>query len=349
MSAFRPDGYIQFHERTSDLPNEPEFRNGANYTVSWLGVFVAQALWMFQGRAKPLDDKENDKLQLLFALVPPRAGHKLINVRTGTEYTIKQVLQNYRGVKYTEPAVKNRPESIVIKPRRWYGFHPDVLVGATVQVEAETFDFDPKQGDFFSLEESASIVCRQRYAETREHGDSGYNISFRIPRNQPGWDKEPFGGVRGIRPTRRSTVGMETNDPTMLAAVEAQSFHALVEFELEAPNALELNLLTDYFEAFMDMYRGTFRRLGFEQIHYWERNDVLGDGQDTPGTPIKRRLQYFVLTERIWPGLMPKLRSIDLEVNKIKDYEGPEIDSTETVEDPPEPPPGGGGGWGGEA
>lgn len=320
-NVFRDDGYIVFHEYGSTFDNPPTGREDANFTVDTFGLFVQQALWMYQGRIKPLAVDSNRTLQLPFAIVPLEEGMVVTNVRTGRTYEIGSVTERYRQMQYTEPTVANTPESIVIRPRTFVragtdGYHPDEILGCTVQLRGDDIDIDVKQGDFLSIESSGRVGCRQIYAESRSYEGSDYSIQYRIETHQPGRDKEFLGSSRGIKPTPRNSVNMATNDPTMVASVKAQTFHSVIEFELNAPNAFELNLLTNWFECFMDRYSGIFRRLGFPQVFYYDRRDLTDRDVEKPLTGSKRVLRYGLITERIWPGVLPKLRQVDLEVTK---------------------------------
>ena len=317
----RSDGLPWFYDEVYRNPPESGSRKHSNYTIDQFGDIVSQCAWMHQGRFLKVSDTQENILQLPFALVPLKSGMKMYNNRTGTEYTITQVLEDYRASSYQEPTIKNTPESTRIAPRLWRsGFHPDELTGATVQVESPVFDLDPKQGDFLSIESSARIVIRQEYAEMRgdiagsnleDHSD--YLVQYNVERHEPNYDTEPFGDFKGRKATRRP-VELETDDPTLVAVMEGQFFDSIVCFKLESQNGHELNLMTQWFEMFMERYRPVYERLGFNRVLYWAREQGSHAHRDNPMQGTERKIKYYIRSERLWPGKGPKLRVIDVAI-----------------------------------
>lgn len=312
----RSDGMPWFFDQYMTLPLEVGSRKHGNFNIDQFGHLLGQMLLMHQGRAKPLDEAHPRILQLPFFIVPLAPGMRLWNFRTGVEYEVEQVIQDYRAANYSTPKIADAPETVLIKPRKWRnGFHPDELTGATVQLKSENWDLDLQQGDFFVIESSNRIAYRQAYAEVvGPNGSTKYQIKWRVDRHEPNFDKEPFGDTRGLKALRRHSRDMETNDPTMVAELDAQFFDSLVSFELAAENALELNLLTQWFECFMDRHIPALEREGFNRVLYWDRRETEDPFLNKPDTGAKRKIRYYVRSERLWPGISPKLRQVDLEV-----------------------------------
>lgn len=317
----RADGLPWFFDQIVDAPEEEHGRKRGNFNIDDFGHLVAQCAWMHQGRFKFLDPTRNDIIQLPFALTNFKPGMKLINYRTKTEYNITSIIQNYRASSYQEPTIDNVPESIRIPHRVWRGFHPDELTGATVQISSSKNDLDPKQGDFLSIETSNRLAIRQAFAVARddlsgtEKGDHApYRIRYRVDRHEPGYGKRPFQDPKGAKPVSRHAAQLATGDPTVEASLSAQFFDALVRFELEAENAHELNVLTNWFECFMERYTPVLERIGFNRVLYWDRLEVEDPFLERAGEGAKRRLRYYVRTERLWPAIRPVLRQVDLEI-----------------------------------
>lgn len=317
----RGDGLPWFYDQIEEPPTELGGRKHCNYNIDDFGHFVSQLAWMHQGRFKRIDGSNRDIIQMPFALSPLKEGMEMVNWRTGTKYTIKQVIHQYRQANYREPVINNVPESMILPERVWRGFHPDELTGATVQITTDNFDLDPKMGDFLSIESSNRLAIRQALAGARDDlsgNDTGdhapYRIRYRVELSQPGFGKKFFEDPQGVKAAARPAVELQTHDPAVIASVSGQYFDNLVRFELEADNAFELNILTNWFELFMDRHISVLERIGYNRVLYWDRREVEDSNLERAGAGAKRRVRYAVRTERIWPGVKPVLRQVDLEV-----------------------------------
>lgn len=309
---FRPDGLPVFFDDVTGPPYPPYDRKQGNWGIDQFGLFVAQCMWMHQGRFKLLQEG-GDIIQMPFLVLPPSPGQKMINHRTGTVYEVVQVLQNYREVFYSEPQIADVPESIVLRNRvPASGLLPDELTGATVQLKAATWDLDPSKKDFLSVESSGRVSIRQAYGETRDYNGSGYELRWRVESYRPGSGKELGGRPRGIKPGPRPVSVDAGGDPTTLPSERAQTFDSVVAFQQFAPNAAELNVLTNWFEMFMSRYTPVLERIGYTRILFDRREEREDGNLNKPGTGAVRTTRYGVRTERLWPGRLPILRSVDV-------------------------------------
>lgn len=331
----RPDGYPWLWDQI-DRPPDEGFRKAGNFTIDHFGDFVGQCLWMFQGWFSIRDEKTPDIIQLPFAIVPLKAGQKLTNVRTGKVYEIKKVLFSRRKLLFQDPPIPDTPESIKIPNRVWRaGFHPGEVVGCEIQITSKdgTFDLDRTKGDFLSIESSGRVTYRQTYAEVPDseidanHSAepdpilSGYSIEWKVPRSEPGGGNSPFSGVnQTIKPERRPLLEI-TDKPDVKVNIEGQWFDNLVEFKLRGPTAIDTNLMTEWFEVFMDRYQPVLERLGFNRVLYFDRKEGVDPSNKMPEGGDSRRLRYFVRTERLWPGADPKLRFVDIQVKPLDKQE----------------------------
>lgn len=307
----------------TELPDDPKapFRKLGNWNIDDFGAMVGTCFCMWQGWFKFMDSSDHSLIQLPFALIDLDEGDLLVNHRTGAEYEIRQVLWNARRLKYKNPLVDGVIDLVPFESRRIRkGFHPDELVGVGVQIKrvnGDGIDLDQSRGDFLTLGSSNRASFRQRYAETEDVDSSGYSVRWQVEVSEPGSGSEPFRDVRAPKKMRRPKIGVKTDDPTMIGYIDGQFFDNLVQFDLQAPSASELSIMTNWFMAFMERYAPVLEKEGFNRVLFWDRrakNEVL---QEKPEGGDGVRLRYYVRTEKLSMGIQPRFRKITIET-KLK-------------------------------
>lgn len=158
-------------------------------------------------------------------------------------------------------------------------------------------------------------------------------ITWGIVRKEPGtMSGTPFGGTQEIKPRHREFLAIfgdhakqwvigrteseiqELGDLTYFIKIAGQVFDNLVQYNIWAKSNYEVEDLTEWFEEYMDSYRGMFREAGVVQTVFNRRvrDDTLVQMRN--GYHV-RSVLYYVRTERIHVERVSPLKRIDLKIS----------------------------------
>lgn len=134
-------------------------------------------------------------------------------------------------------------------------------------------------------------------------------VTFAVARKEPGTlDRTPFQGTRDVRPHFRETKVYSPNQ-TYMATYTGQWFDVLLQFDCWTKTGETSERLTNWFEAFMEMYRGVFRYNGVTNMLYWDRtrDELVTRWRDDI---VNSTVRYYLRMENVAMILESKIRSI---------------------------------------
>lgn len=158
-------------------------------------------------------------------------------------------------------------------------------------------------------------------------------ITWGIVRKEPGtMSGRPFSGTQEIKPRNREFLAIfgdyakqwvidtgesrlaEIGEISYYIKTAGQAFDNLVQYNIWAKSNYEVEELTEWFEEYMDSYRGMYREAGIVQIVFDRRI------RDDTVLAIKngyhvRSVLYYVRTERVHVENISPIKRIDLKVN----------------------------------
>jgi hypothetical protein len=158
-------------------------------------------------------------------------------------------------------------------------------------------------------------------------------ITWGTVRKEPGtMSGKPFRGTQEIKPRMREFVAVfgdyakqwviGSNVSTLegygeltgFIKTSAQAFDNLVQYNIWARSNYEVEELTQWFEDYMESYRGMFREAGIVQIVFDRRvrDDMLVQMKN--GYHV-RSVLYYVRTERVRVESISPIKRIDLKIN----------------------------------
>ena len=157
-------------------------------------------------------------------------------------------------------------------------------------------------------------------------------ITWGVVRKEPGTaGGPPFSGTQELRARPREFVAVFDNNikkyvgsasPNFLekygrlakfVKVYGQVFDNLVQYNIWTRSNYDAEVLTEWFENYMDDFRGMFREAGINQMHFDRRvrDDTLM--QRNNGYHL-RSILYYIRTERIKIQTILPIRRIDLNI-----------------------------------
>ena len=161
------------------------------------------------------------------------------------------------------------------------------------------------------------------------------SITWGIIRKEPGtMSGRPFSGTQEIKPRFREYIAIfndqnkqwlidnsesrigGTNQLACFVRVEGQFFDNLVQYNIWQQSNTEAEILTEWFEDYMDRYRGMFREAGVVQTTFDRRirDDTIMTMKN--GYNV-RSVLYYVRTERIHVENISPIKRIDLKISTI--------------------------------
>ena len=179
-------------------------------------------------------------------------------------------------------------------------------------------------------------------------GDPGYTAAPAVTPHVITWGtvrKEgatmsgrPFAGTQEIKPREREFLAImgstakqwiidpleshldELKEITYFVKIAGQAFDNLVQYNIWAKSNYEVEELTEWFEEYMDSYRGMFREAGIVQTYFDRRvrDDTLLTMKN--GYHV-RSVLYYVRTERIHVTKISPIKRIDLKIH-VNDLKG---------------------------
>lgn len=290
----RPDGKL---ERFDELQNVPYrdveaigVRRDMPANIYSFRVYIEEGLRSFQGYYVPHpQDAWTGYFPYAWYL---REGMKVENTTIGDIYEIKEV---QRGK-------NNKPTGIVVmsgnnapERRHRLRFRREdaiVFMPAWPKTFAKTYQF-----------KGSNLLADEKAGPWRD------TITCDLSRKEPaGMGGKPFEGTRSVRPVHRAT---ETYDPDPGYSViySGQWFDAIVQFDCWSKTNDNAERLVDWFEAFMEIYRGVFIWNGIQQLIYWQRtaDELVTRWRDDI---VNRTVQYYVRVENVAAELQRKVNSI---------------------------------------
>ena len=158
-------------------------------------------------------------------------------------------------------------------------------------------------------------------------------ITWGVVRKEPGtMSGTPFRGTQEIKPRSREYVALfsdtakrwitdSVSSPIegyggLLGYVKmyAQAFDNLVQYNIWARSNYEVEELTEWFETYMDDYRGMFREAGIVEMNFNRRvrDDTMVQMKN--GYHV-RSVLYYVRTERVRVEKLSPINRIDLKIS----------------------------------
>jgi hypothetical protein len=143
---------------------------------------------------------------------------------------------------------------------------------------------------------------------------------------------KPFAGTQEIKPRNReflavfgdyakkwvindTSSGLEgAGEISYFIKIAGQAFDNLVQYNIWAKSNYEVEELTEWFEEYMDSYRGMYREAGIVQTVFNRRvrDDTLVAMKNDYHV---RSVLYYVRTERVHVEKISPIRRIDLKIN----------------------------------
>lgn len=158
-------------------------------------------------------------------------------------------------------------------------------------------------------------------------------ITWGIVRKEPGtMSGTPFSGTQEIKPRIREFLAIFNNYATQwvigsseskiqdlgelsyYVKIAGQAFDNLVQYNIWSKSNYEVEERTEWFEEYMDSYRGMFREAGIVQTVFNRRvrDDTLVAMRN--GYHV-RSVLYYVRTERVHVENISPIKRIDLKIN----------------------------------
>lgn len=158
-------------------------------------------------------------------------------------------------------------------------------------------------------------------------------ITWGIVRKEPGtMSGTPFSGTQEIKPRNREFLAIfndyakqwvigssassleELGELSYFIKIAGQAFDNLVQYNIWSKSNYEVEELTEWFEEYMDSYRGMFREAGIVQTVFNRRvrDDTLMAMRN--GYHV-RSVLYYVRTERVHVENVSPIKRIDLKIN----------------------------------
>lgn len=158
-------------------------------------------------------------------------------------------------------------------------------------------------------------------------------ITWGIVRKEPGtMSGTPFGGTQEIKPRHREFLAIfgdhakqwvvgdssshlaELGELSYYIKTAGQAFDNLVQYNIWAKSNYEVEEMTEWFEEYMDTYRGMFREAGIVQTTFNRRvrDDTMVQMRNSYHV---RSVLYYVRTERVHVEKISPIKRIDLNVN----------------------------------
>lgn len=162
-------------------------------------------------------------------------------------------------------------------------------------------------------------------------------ITCSVVRREPGSQgKEPFGSDKAVKPQFKESIVADTEDFTMTQQVHGQRFDNIVQFSVWSQTNERADILLEWFEQFMDLYRWVLKWNGVQETFYWQR---APDSRVTRWRDdiISRTVEYYFRTERLYTASSRRITNISSYVDVLSHGESPS-DLTTTEEDPLEWP-----------
>lgn len=158
-------------------------------------------------------------------------------------------------------------------------------------------------------------------------------ITWGIVRKEPGtMSGTPFGGTQELKPRYREFLAIfgdvarqwvigpskselvNEEELSYFIKIAGQAFDNLVQYNIWAKSNYEVEELTEWFEEYMDSYRGMFREAGIVQTVFNRRlrDETLIAMRN--GYHV-RSVLYYVRTERVHVENVSPIKRIDLKIN----------------------------------
>jgi hypothetical protein len=158
-------------------------------------------------------------------------------------------------------------------------------------------------------------------------------ITWGTVRKEPGtMSGKPFRGTQEIKPRVREflavfgdyekqwIIGNDKSDLegfgelTGYVQTSAQAFDNLVQYNIWSRSNYEVEELTEWFEEYMDSYRGMFREAGIVELVFDRRvrDDTLVQMKNSYHV---RSVLYYVRTERVRIKSITPIKRVDLKIN----------------------------------
>ena len=203
--------------------------------------------------------------------------------------------------------------------------HPDDPVSPVVWEHPSGIFFAPDFPDF--------LIPLGNPGHAEAPTSTPASITWAIVRKEAGtMSGRPFSGTQEIKPRFREFIAifndknrqwLTDNDESRIVGgnevacfvrVEGQFFDNLVQYNIWQQSNTEAEILTEWFEDYMDRFRGMFREAGVVQTVFDRRirDDVLLTMKN--GYNV-RSVLYYVRTERIHVENISPIKRIDLKIS----------------------------------
>ena len=293
----RVDGKIERHDellRDAWYKTTDPGRRQASADLSRFYGYISEAMQLHQGYyiPHPLDGFSGNFPNVWYI----KDGMKVYNTTVGVMYTIQEHEEDSEGMP-TGNVLMTGGNGIAPKQGDRLEFdRGDTLIfmHAFPKTFAQTYEF---------MDDGSGRLSAQYTAEWRD------TITWSVARREPGGlDGAPFEGTRDVRPHHRSS-GSWGPDQAYLISYTGQWFDVLIQFDCWAKTNSTSERLVEWFEGFMETYRGVFRYNGVNNLLYWDRthDELVTRWRDDI---VNRTLRYYVRMENVAAVLESKIRSI---------------------------------------
>ncbi len=138
-------------------------------------------------------------------------------------------------------------------------------------------------------------------------------VTFTLRYQAPAGYKKAF-GTEKIRASLWKENLYSHNHPGVAYGVHTNEMDNLVQFDCWSSTGRGADLLADWFKQFMEFFKGSIMKQGFQKIQFWERGidkDITKWRDDIS----VRSLQYLVKTEEFYTIPQKLISGIDLELS----------------------------------
>ena len=287
----RADGQIERHDEllASQYKLDNTNRQDATAKLSNFYSYIEEALRLYQGYYVPHPlDGFNGIFPFAWYL---REGMKIDNTSIGVTYTIKdvQVDVNDNPTGYVTLEGGNSKTPSVYHRLKFRREDAVVFMHGFPRTFAQTYAFEP----------DGSGELSSQYAQAWRD-----TITWIVANKEPADLK----GTKDQRKRFRQIKDYESDDSYTISYT-GQWFDAVVQLDCWTKSNASAEKLIEWFEQFMELYRGVFRWNGVDKLIYRDRtsDELVTRWRDDI---VNRTLRYNVRVENVISTVISKIRSI---------------------------------------
>lgn len=239
-------------------------------------------------------------LWMPFLFKEPQKGDKVLNENTGETYTVRSLVKNP-------------------KTNKWEGLVRFDLVHTPndeLRHRLKFYDIENYvRFDHNFMSDSPNALSTNSDGGGVSAPPMKPTIAWVLIRKEPGAHGQAFGPRKEYKARQRE----QLKDPLVRGhsvIVSGQSFDNIVQFDALYSDNRSAEMLVEWFEQFMRLYRHVFRENGVEQMFFWKR--LEDDTTREFRQPLwKRSIQYYIRTEQLEATYTRDLLRIDTSVDVL--------------------------------